>query len=177
MHVHLPQLTSSSPLSQSFSPSHFQKMGIHWVEPAPQLNSFTRHVLMSAWTKTQNTPWTMYCFIFVPFSVFHVNVLSICGALHFNKTNLSLVPQNGVAKNVKNNCHHLFWSRLVLFFSSLCQELITQIHVALQTLLSPPHHFVWECLSVCCCGATLFQAEFQAQASLHQSEKDKVSEK
>lgn len=48
---HLPQLTSSSPLSQSFSPSHFQKMGIHWVEPAPQLNSFTRHVLMSAGMK------------------------------------------------------------------------------------------------------------------------------
>lgn len=45
---HIPQLTSSSPLSQSFSPSHFQKLGIHWVDPAPQLNSFTRHVLMSA---------------------------------------------------------------------------------------------------------------------------------
>lgn len=50
-HVDLPQLTSSSPLSQSFSPSHFQKTGMHWVEPAPQLNSFTRHVLVSTRTK------------------------------------------------------------------------------------------------------------------------------
>lgn len=51
--VHLPQLTSSSPLSQSFSPSHFQKTGIHWVEPAPQLNSFIRHVLMSVWKENK----------------------------------------------------------------------------------------------------------------------------
>lgn len=43
-HVMLPQLISSSPLSQSFSPSHFQKTGMHCVEPTPQLNSFTRQV-------------------------------------------------------------------------------------------------------------------------------------
>ncbi len=42
-----PQLISSSPLSQSFSPSHFQKTGMHCVEPTPQLNSFTRQVLVS----------------------------------------------------------------------------------------------------------------------------------
>lgn len=43
----LPQFSSSSPLSQSLSPSHFQDTGIHWVDFAPQLTSFTRHVLIS----------------------------------------------------------------------------------------------------------------------------------
>lgn len=47
----LPQLLSSSALSQSFSPSHFQNSGMHWVVPGPQLNSFTRHVLVSARTQ------------------------------------------------------------------------------------------------------------------------------
>lgn len=50
----LPQLLSSSALSQSFSPSHFQNCGMHWVVPGPQLNSFARHVLESARTKTHH---------------------------------------------------------------------------------------------------------------------------
>ena len=45
--IFLPQFSSSSPLSQSFSPSHLQDSGIHWVEWAPQLISFVRHVLIS----------------------------------------------------------------------------------------------------------------------------------
>lgn len=45
--VFLPQFSSSSPLSQSFSPSHRQDTGIHWVDRAPQLISFMRHVLIS----------------------------------------------------------------------------------------------------------------------------------
>jgi len=51
-----PQLISSSPLSQSFSPSHFQKTGMHCVEPTPQLNSFTRQVLVSG-RKSQSGPY------------------------------------------------------------------------------------------------------------------------
>lgn len=42
-----PQLVSSSPLSQSLSPSHFQETGMHNVEPVPQLNSFIRQLLVT----------------------------------------------------------------------------------------------------------------------------------
>lgn len=45
--IFLPQFSSSSPLSQSFSPSHLQDTGRHWVKWAPQLNEFMRHVLIS----------------------------------------------------------------------------------------------------------------------------------
>lgn len=70
--VHLPQLTSSSPLSQSFSPSHFQKTGIHWVEPAPQLNSFIRHVLMSVWKENKQI-----LDIFMLRHIFHISLSPI----------------------------------------------------------------------------------------------------